>query len=196
MASADPTVLQQLFTGLTDLWTLVGPVVGGVVGAMLTVRHQRRLEVERQTAAREAEQRAATRDLYIDTLRFVAGYREARKGFAARIFGDRHRMENHGSFGLTREAAGEKSLELSRKISVQLDDLRRELSEYTLLVRSMGSPDVARALDEVMDSFMSDDGKAEQMFVVTVENWERLDTAIDHLVNAVADAVGVPEAQI
>ena len=124
--------------GLLRIWTVVGPVVAGLLGAGLTAHHQRSTEERRIVAAVAAEQRHANRDAYLDLLRFAI---EVKNDF---------RKEAILSF-IIAQPGEDQSRTVKEKFELQMRLMAHatELDARALLVRSTGSSRVAKEIDKL-----------------------------------------------
>ena len=142
-------IIKAATSGVVTLWTLVGPVVGGVLGATLAARNARRVEEQRMRSAIAAEHRHANREAYIALLSFttetVGDY--ARWAF---WFGVHDRLTTPHGVPVDPEVLrnSEESVVEARK---RIESRVQAGQSQATIVRATADPKVADRLDTFME---------------------------------------------
>lgn len=137
----DAAAVREVFDGLERVWIAVGPLVGGLLGAWLTARHQRGMEEERRFHASQEAHRVWLRD--------------QRTQECLSLLRDLSEMSAVGSMvGVMNRslAAGEKDADLAHARDIEgikFRDASDRVISTTLALQALGLEAVARSAKNI-----------------------------------------------
>lgn len=163
-----------------EAWALIGVVVGALLGGGAQIL----AGVLQGGRDKKREQRGATRDLYIDSLRFVADYKRTIQ----------HAMVERWVWN-GRLATGDATHDSWRRAieptEVKVSEVFDEAERRALILRATADAEVSRAFDSVTEAFYDPKEHAIKVYLEdeAAERWARLRAAEATLTTAVKAAL-------